>query len=253
MQDDVMAQMKKKVFGYHAVMSAISVLPEKIGVIYLQNRKNKRFLQVTELAHKHQISIRYILHKDLDKMVSTTNHQGIAAEVIYPEKHTEDDLQLLLKKRQNKLFLLILDGVQDPHNLGACLRTANAAGVDAVVAPKDKACGLAPSVHKVASGAVGLTPFIQVTNLARTIRMLKENNVWIYGTSDDADASIYETNLTTPLALVLGAEGKGIRRLIRDNCDFMVKIPMRGIVRNLNVAVAAGVCLFEVMRQQILP
>jgi 23S rRNA (guanosine2251-2'-O)-methyltransferase len=143
-----------------------------------------------------------------------------------------------------------LDGVQDPHNLGACLRTANAAGVDAVIVPKDRACGLTPVVYKVASGAAEATPFIQVTNLARTLRQIKDLGVWIYGADETAEQTIFQADLKGPCAIVLGAEGEGLRRLTREHCDFLVKIPMSGSVQNLNVSVATGICLFETVRQR---
>ena len=241
----------KYIFGYHTISSALSVMPSEIRSIYLQNKLgDKRGLEIIEVAQKHHIPLRYLSRKDLDVLVPQANHQGIVAEVIYPGDYTEDYLKVILEKHQNEVFLLILDGVQDPHNLGACLRTANAAGVHAVIVPKDKACGLTPTVYKVASGAVGLTPLIQVTNLARTIEQLKESNIWIYGATEEATQSIYQASLKPPLALVFGAEGKGLRRLTKDSCDFIFKIPMKGAVQNLNVSVAVGVALFEVVRQQ---
>ena len=241
----------KHIFGYHAVISALSVMPKEVRGIYLQNKLgDKRSLEVIELAQKSNVSIKHLSRKDIDTMAPLANHQGVVAEVIYPGDYTEDYLKVLLGKHKNEIFLLILDGVQDPHNLGACLRTANAAGVHAIIVPKDKACGLTPTVYKVASGAAGLTPVIQVTNLARTIQLLKENNVWVYGAAEDATQNIYQTSLKPPLALVLGAEGTGLRRLTKESCDFIVKIPMKGVVQNLNVSVAVGVCLFEVIRQQ---
>lgn len=240
----------KHIFGYHPIISALSIMPSEMRGIYLQDKLgDKRALEIIELAEKHHISIKYLSRKDLDAIVPMANHQGVVAEVIYPGDYTEDYLKVILEKYKEKIFLLILDGVQDPHNLGACLRTANAAGVHAIIVPKDKACGLTPIVYKVASGAVGLTPLIQVTNLARTIEFLKKNNIWIYGATEDATQDIYQTSLQPPLALVFGAEGKGLRRLTKDSCDFMVKIPMQGAVQNLNVSVAVGVCLFEVIRQ----
>jgi 23S rRNA (guanosine2251-2'-O)-methyltransferase len=241
----------RHIFGYHSIASALSVMPSEVRGIYLQNKLgDKRSLEIIEEAEKHHIPIRYMSRKDLDDMVPLSNHQGVVAEVIYPGDYTEDYLKIILEKQKNDIFLLILDGVQDPHNLGACLRTANAAGVHAIIVPKDKACGLTPTVYKVASGAVGLTPLIQVTNLARTIEQLKENNVWVYGATEEATQSIYQISLKPPLALVFGAEGKGLRRLTKESCDVMFKIPMQGAVQNLNVSVAVGVSLFEVVRQQ---
>lgn len=240
----------RQIFGYHTVTSAFKVMPDGIRCIYLQNKqRDKRTEEIASLAKKTHVAIKYLPRGELDKMIPLVNHQGIIADIIYPGDYTEDYLNIILEKNNSKVFLLILDGVQDPHNLGACLRTANAAGVQAVIVPKDKACGLTPTVYKVASGAVGMTPLIQVTNLSRTINLLKEHNIWVYGTAEDATKTIYETKLQLPLALVFGAEDKGLRRLTRENCDFMVKIPMVGTVPNLNVSVAVGVGLFEVVRQ----
>lgn len=163
----------------------------------------------------------------------------------------EADLFEIINKKPNDLLLLILDSIQDPHNLGACLRTADAAGVDAVVAPKDRAVSLTPTVIEIASGGADNIPFIQVTNLARTIDDLKEKGVWFVGTSDQAEKSLYELDLTGSIALVLGAEGKGVRRLIMEKCDFLAQIPMMGKVECLNVSVACGVSLFEIVRQKL--
>lgn len=161
------------------------------------------------------------------------------------------ELENFLNSIDGAPFLLILDTVQDPHNLGACLRSANAAGVHAVIIPKDKSVGITDVVKKVACGAAEVTPVFQVTNLARAIEMLKEKGIWIYGTADDAETTIYQQDFKGPIALVMGNEGFGMRRLTRDLCDFLFKIPMYGTVECLNVSVATGVCLFEVVRQKI--
>lgn len=237
------------IFGYHAVISALTVASGEVRCIYLQNRSgDKRSLEILELAAKHGVSIKYLSRKEVDALAPLMNHQGVVAEVVYSGEYTEEYLKVILERHQSKVFLLILDGVQDPHNLGACLRTANAAGVHAVIVPKDKACGLTPTVYKVASGAVGITPLVQVTNLARTIQMLKESNVWVYGAAAEAEKNIYQTSLEPPLALVFGAEGKGLRRLTKESCDLVFKIPMCGTIQSLNVSVAVGVSLFEVVR-----
>ncbi|MBU0743919.1 MAG: 23S rRNA (guanosine(2251)-2'-O)-methyltransferase RlmB [Gammaproteobacteria bacterium] len=244
-----MAQ-KKHIFGYHPVLSALSIMPKDVQTVYLQIKQpDKRALEIVDLAQKNKVLVKYLSRKEIDALVPFTNHQGVVAEVIYPGDYTEDYLKVILEKHGAKTFLLVLDGVQDPHNLGACLRTANAAGVHAVIIPKDKACGLTPTVYKVASGAAGITPVIQVTNLSRTIELLKKNNVWVYGLAEDAAESIHQIELKPPLALVFGAEGTGLRRLTKESCDLMIKIPMQGIVSSLNVSVAVGVCLFEVIRQ----
>jgi 23S rRNA (guanosine2251-2'-O)-methyltransferase len=163
---------------------------------------------------------------------------------------TEDDLYQILENLEQPPFLLILDGVQDPHNLGACLRSADAAGVHAVIAPKDRAVSLTATVREISTGAADNVPFVQVTNLARTMKQLKEMGIWFVGTSDKASKSIYEIDFIGPLAIVMGAEGKGVRKLTEENCDFLSFIPMNGSVECLNVSVATGVCLFEAVRQR---
>lgn len=241
----------KYIFGYHSVIAALSHTPKHVTCIYLQNKKQDEHAQkILQLTQTHKVPVEYLSRDRLGDMAYHGNHQGIVAAVTRTSDYTEDDLELILDKAQSPPLLLILDGVQDPHNLGACLRTANAAGVHAVIAPKDRACGLTPAVYKVASGAVEATPLIQVTNLARTMRTLKELNIWIYGAAEEGTQSIYQVDIKGPVALVLGAEGEGLRRLTREHCDFMVKIPMNGVVPNLNVSVATGVCLFEAVRQR---
>lgn len=241
----------KHIFGYHAVMAVLLQTPKHVTCVYLQNKKQDEHAQeILQLAQTHKVPVEYLSRDRLGEMVYHGNHQGVVAAVTRSGDYTEDDLELILDKITTPPLLLILDGVQDPHNLGACLRTANAAGVHAVIAPKDRACGLTPTVYKVASGAVEATPFIQVTNLARTMRTLKELNVWIYGAAEEGTQSIYQADFKGPVALVFGAEGEGLRRLTRELCDFLVKIPMSGVVPNLNVSVATGVCLFEAVRQR---
>jgi len=241
----------KHIFGYHSVIAVLSHTPKHVTCIYLQNKKQDEHAQeILQLAQTHKVPVEYLSRDRLGEMVYHGNHQGIVVAVTRTSDYTEDDLELILDKTATPPLLLILDGVQDPHNLGACLRTANAAGAHAVIAPKDRACGLTPTVYKVASGAVETTPFIQVTNLARTMRTLKELNIWIYGAAEEGTQSIYQVDLKGPVALVLGAEGEGLRRLTREHCDFMIKIPMSGVVPNLNVSVATGVCLFEAVRQR---
>jgi len=186
-------------------------------------------------------------------MAGVDRHQGIVAEVKVQQAGNETALESLLTHIEEAPFLLILDGVQDPHNLGACLRSAEAAGVHAVIAPKDNACGLTATVRKVSSGASEQIPFILVTNLARTLRQLQDNGVWVVGTAlHHSSRSIYETDLKGPLALVLGAEERGIRRLTAETCDSLIHIPMAGSVESLNVSVATGICLFEALRQRNL-
>lgn len=197
-----------------------------------------------------QIGVSELSRDELDKMAQGGVHQGVVANVGANTSAlmTLDDLF----EKSESLFLLVLDGVQDPHNLGACLRVADAAGVDAVIAPKDNAVSLTPTVRKVASGAAETVPYIQVTNLARTLQELKDRGIWLYGAAGEAEDSIFEKKLERPLAIVMGAEGKGLRRLTRDHCDFLVKIPMEGAVDSLNVSVATGICCFEVVRQHLV-
>ena len=186
----------------------------------------------------------------LDQLVGAERHQDVLAELVLRKEASEQDLQQLLDGLDEPPLLLVLDGVTDPHNLGACLRTAEAAGVHAVIVPRDRATGLTPVVRKTASGAAEIVPLVQVTNLARTLRALKERGIWLVGTSDTAPTDLYGQDLAGPLALVMGSEGQGIRRLTADLCDYLVSIPMQGVIESLNVSVATGVCLYEVRRQR---
>ena len=242
--------MKHFLYGFHPIVSLLSS-PEKIETIYLQKGRNdQRAKDVIALAEKQNVMIKKTALAELNEMTQSTNHQGIVAELRGISHLSESDLPTLLEALTHPALILILDGVQDPHNLGACMRSANAASVDMIITPKDKAVGLTPVVRKVASGAAEITPFVQVTNLARTIRYLKEQGVWVYGTSDQAEQSLYDMKLSGPIAWVLGSEGTGMRRLTQDLCDELVKIPMKGTVNSLNVSVATGVVLFETIRQQ---
>ncbi len=244
-----MAQ-KKLIFGYHPIIAALTTMPKDVKAVFLQPKeRDKRFVEVESLAQQNGIAVKYLARDKIDEMFPLESHQGAVAEIVYTGEYSEDYLKVLVERYGQETFLLILDGVQDPHNLGACLRTANAAGVHAVIVPKDKACGITPVVYKVASGAVGVTPIITVTNLARTIKILKESNIWIYGADEAAEKTIYQIDLVPPIALVFGAEGSGLRRLTKDGCDLLFKIPMKGIVPNLNVSVAVGIGLFEVGRK----
>jgi 23S rRNA (guanosine2251-2'-O)-methyltransferase len=203
--------------------------------------------QVLADAERNGISVERVSRAELDKL--EVRHQGVVAQLTHQVEYQEADIETIVRRSANPL-LLILDGVTDPHNLGACLRSADSAGVDAVIAPRDRATGLTPVVRKVASGAAEAIPFIQVTNLARTLKTLQEMGVWIVGAAGEADTIIYEQDLSGPIALAMGAEGSGLRRLTREYCDFLVKLPMAGSVSSLNVSVATGICLFEVVRQR---
>jgi len=238
------------IFGWHTVLAALRANAANIKCLFVQEgRKDKRLQEIVALKDNYGIKTQVVSRVKLDELAADANHQGIVAEIKNASAAT-GDLSGILAHATHSLLFLILDGIQDPHNLGACLRTANAAKADAVIVPRDNAVGLTPVVSKVASGAVENINFIQVTNLARTIEFLKEHNVWIYGATEEASQSLYEADFKGSCAIVLGAEGRGLRRLTKESCDFLVKIPMLGDVASLNVSVACGVCLFEVIRQR---
>ena len=239
------------IFGMHAVQAALQHEPDTIKTVWMEHaRRDKRAQEVQQLARQHGIAVQRVERVELDQMVAGGRHQGVVAEALVQPAMSEAGLKALLAGLDGPAFLLILDGVQDPHNLGACLRTADAAGVHAVIAPRDKACGLTSTVRKVACGAAETVPFVQVTNLARTLKGLQQAGIWVIGTDLDTSVSLYDSDLTGPLALVLGAEGKGLRRLTREACDALVKLPMQGTVQSLNVSVSAGICLYEALRQR---
>ena len=243
--------MKTLITGIHAVESALKNDTDNISQVWIaENKRNLRVKELINHAQKRGLIAHHVDIKMLDKLAKTHQHQGVVAEYNAPASLTEDDLLDILEKLDSTVLLLVLDGVTDPHNLGACLRTADAAGVHAVIAPKDNAVGLTPAARKVASGAAETVPFVQVTNLVRTMEKLKKMGIWFIGTSDKATGDIYKQNFKTPTALVMGAEGKGLRRLTEERCDELISIPMAGQVSSLNVSVATGVCLFEVVRQR---
>lgn len=246
-----MTTQKNIVYGFHAVQALLQRTPKQVSEIYFQEEKsNSRLEHLIQLATTHKIALHARNKQQLDQLAPDGNHQGIIALCANVQTPTLD-LGELLANLTKPAFFLILDGVTDPHNLGACLRSANAAGVDAVIVPKDRAVGLTPVVRKVASGAAESTPFIQVTNLARTLKLLQEHGVWIYGASEDGTKNLYDIDFTGSVALVLGAEGSGLRRLTRESCDELMMIPTLGEISSLNVSVATGVCLFEVVRQRL--
>jgi 23S rRNA (guanosine2251-2'-O)-methyltransferase len=239
------------VFGLHAVRTLLKQRPERASRLLVQKGKEDgRIAEVLQLATAANVPFESRDVRDLDRLAAAERHQGVCLYVKTAGVLGEGALDDLLDRLEGPPLLLVLDGVQDPHNLGACLRTADAAGVTAVIVPRDRAAGLSPVVRKVASGAAEIIPLIQVTNLARTLKSLKDRNVWVVGTVDQAEKSLYETDLKGPLALVLGAEGPGLRRLTKENCDTLVTIPMRGVVESLNVSVATGVVLYEALRQR---
>jgi 23S rRNA (guanosine2251-2'-O)-methyltransferase len=236
------------IYGIHAVKGALQRDAGAVRELMLvPSRHNRRLDSLRSLAGQAGVVVRELSTQELDSLCHHQRHQGVAARVAAGERPLA--LEQVLESVAQPL-LLVLDGVQDPHNLGACLRTADAAGVDAVIVPRDKAVGLTPVVHKVACGAADSVPFFQVTNLARTLQQLQQRGIWVIGADERGDSELYAADLHGPLALVLGAEGKGLRRLTRERCDVVVSIPMAGRVASLNVSVAAGVCLFEVVRQR---
>ncbi len=239
----------KVLFGFHAVGVRLKVAPESVVEVYFEaSRRDARMRQFIERAKEAGVRLIEADGLRLAKLAGSHGHQGVAAIVqALPQAHSLDDL---LDQISAPPLLLVLDGVTDPHNLGACLRVADGAGAHAVIAPKDHAAGLNATVSKVASGAAETVPYFMVTNLARTLNELKERNIWVIGTAGESDKSIYQVDLKGPTALVLGAEGPGMRQLTRKTCDELVHIPMHGAVDSLNVSVASGVCLYEAVRQR---
>jgi 23S rRNA (guanosine2251-2'-O)-methyltransferase len=237
------------IHGFHAVVSRLRATPDDVREIHLASgRHDARARDLQKQAEAAGVRVITCDTARLDGMAGGASHQGVVARVAAQMKHvTLDDV---LDGLEEPALLLVLDGVTDPHNLGACLRVADAAGVHAVIAPKDRACGLNATVIKVASGAADSVPYIMVTNLARTLRELKERDIWVVGTAGEASGDLYALDQKRSLAWVLGAEGDGMRRLTRETCDELVRIPMLGSVESLNVSVSAGVCLYETVRQR---
>ena len=243
--------MNSLVFGLHPVRALLLRHPARVVQVWLQQgREDARVAEVRELATGAGLRVGSRPAGELDRLAGGGVHQGVVAEVVPAPALGEDDLDELVSTAGPQALLLVLDGVQDPHNLGACLRTADAAGVTAVVAPRDRAAGLTPAARKVAAGAAESVPFVQVTNLARTLGTLKAAGVWVAGTEAAGSKELHEADLTGPLAVVLGAEGSGMRRLTREACDFTLRLPMQGLVESLNVSVAAGIVLYEALRQR---
>ncbi|WP_347554522.1 23S rRNA (guanosine(2251)-2'-O)-methyltransferase RlmB [Robbsia sp. KACC 23696] len=238
-------------YGFHAVTARLRHDAVSVEEIYYEaSRRDRRMLDFLKSAKETGVRLIAADGVRLTKMTGGRDHQGVVA--LAAEAPLAQSLTELLDVVEGAPLLLVLDGVTDPHNLGACLRVANAAGAHAVVAPRDKAVGINATVAKVASGAAETTPYIMVTNLARALRELKEAGVWIIGTSDDAVPSVFQTKLEGPVAIVMGAEGEGMRRLTRETCDELMHIPMMGSVESLNVSVASGICLFESVRQRMV-
>ena len=240
----------EKVYGVHAVEALLRHHPKRVKQLWLaEGRHDPRVQALVELAGQVRVPVGTRDRKELDEWAEGV-HQGVVAEVSPSQVWGENMLEELLERSTGPALLLALDGVTDPHNLGACLRTADAAGVHAVIAPRDRAVGLNATVQRVACGAADTVPYLMVTNLARTMRGLKDRGVWLVGTDDQATDSMHKIDARQPMAWVMGAEGEGMRRLTRETCDQLVNIPMLGSVESLNVSVASAVCLYETVRQR---
>lgn len=244
--------MKKRLFfGFHAVRSRLRHEAASVYEVYYDvARTDRRMQDLLAVAKEANVKLIQADERRLSSLAGTNRHQGIVAHA--QALSTARNIDELLDAIEGPPLLLVLDGITDPHNLGACLRVADSSGAHAVIAPRDKSVGLNATVAKVASGAADFMPYITVTNLARTLRELKEREIWVVGTSDDAEKSLYETDLTGGTAIVMGSEGHGMRRLTRETCDELISIPMFGQVESLNVSVASGVCLYEARRQRLL-
>ena len=235
--------------GFHAVQARVRQAPASVIEVFVDGaRRDKRMTSLIAFVKDQGVRCHVADATRLDQLANGVRHQGVIAMV--ESLDLAQDLDEVFDTIVGPAFLLVLDGVTDPHNLGACLRTADAAGVHAVIAPKDKAVGLTPVVERVACGATQTVPYLMVTNLARTLRDLKDRNIWLIGTDERADPGIHDVDQTAHIAWVMGAEGSGMRRLTRESCDHLVHIPMAGSVQSLNVSVATGVCLYETVRQR---
>lgn len=241
---------ERVIFGFHTVLARLRADPKSVLEVYLdETRKDARAKDFAASVERAGARLMRVSASRLDGMAGGGRHQGVAARVeVNASKQT---LEELLEALKTPPLLLVLDGITDPHNLGACLRVANAAGANAVLAPKDHAAGVNATVSKVASGAAEITPYYMVTNLARTLADLKDRNIWIVGTDERAEKTLFEADLPKSIAWVMGAEGAGMRRLTRESCDLLVRIPMEGAVESLNASVAAGICLFESVRRRM--
>lgn len=240
----------ERVYGVHAVEALLRHHPKRVKQLWLaEGRQDPRVQALVQLAGAARVPVGQRERRELDEWAEGV-HQGVVAEVSPSQVWGENFLEELLARKESVPLLLVLDGVTDPHNLGACLRTADAAGVQAVIVPRDKSATLNATVRKVACGAAEVIPLVAVTNLARTLEKLQQQGLWIVGTAGEATQEIYDLDLRGPTVLVMGAEGSGMRRLTREHCDYLAKLPMGGSVSSLNVSVATGVCLFEAVRQR---
>ena len=242
------------IFGIHAVEAALDNHPQRgIELLVQAGDRNGKIKHICDSATRAGMRISHVRKSILDEQCDSANHQGVLLKIKPAVSYRESELDSLLQKCTAAPLVLALDGVQDPHNLGACLRTAEAMGVDAVIAPKDRACDITPVVRKVASGAAERIPFVRVTNLARTLKSLQKSGLWVSGAASEADSALGDVDFTRPSVLVLGAEGSGLRNLTRRACDYIVSIPMSGTAGSFNVSVACGICLYEIARQRASP
>jgi 23S rRNA (guanosine2251-2'-O)-methyltransferase len=236
------------IYGIHAVEAALRNQSENVLQVFVQQGRNdNRIKKILDIAKNSGVSLQSISNEKLKEKCPKARHQGVVAEIRAGRSGTVTLDDVLQKE---SVLLLLLDEVQDPHNIGACLRTADAIGVDAVVVSKNRSPALTPVIRNVASGAAETVPYIMVSNIARALEKIKDNNVWVMGTSGDASQTIYDCNVNNRLALVMGSEGKGMRRLTREACDELISIPMQGSIESLNISVATAVCLYEIRRQQ---
>lgn len=239
------------IYGIHTIHAVLCTHPQRVLDLWVdQRRRDARMLELIDFARRQGLKIQQVEARTLVRKVGEVSHQGVVARCRSVPAASEDDLPGMLDAVQGPALILVLDAVTDPHNLGACLRTAEAAGAQLVIVPRDRAARLTPTVRKIASGAAERVPLLMVTNLARTLRLLKARGIWLFGTDDGAETVLYDTDLTVSVALIMGAEGRGLRRLTRELCDHLVALPMAGDAESLNVSVAAGICLYEAFRQR---
>ena len=242
---------REYVYGLHAVQAMLERSPKRVRRLKVQRgRLDARMQTLLEQAGAESVDVERVMPDELDRLADGGVHQGVVALVTPSQLWSEEMLGHLLDKEEGVPLLLVLDGVTDPHNLGACLRSADAAGAHAVIIPRDKSATLSPTVRKVACGAAETVPLVAVTNLARTLKQLQQRGLWVVGTAGEAEQLLYEVDLKVPTVIVMGAEGTGMRRLTREHCDYLAKLPMAGTVSSLNVSVTAGICLFEAVRQR---
>ncbi|GGI99665.1 23S rRNA (guanosine(2251)-2'-O)-methyltransferase RlmB [Halopseudomonas pertucinogena] len=242
---------REYVYGLHAVQAMLERSPKRVRQLKVQRgRLDARMQALLDQASAESVDVERVMPDELDRLADGGVHQGVVALVTPSQLWSEEMLGHLLDKEEGVPLLLVLDGVTDPHNLGACLRSADAAGAHAVIIPKDKSATLSPTVRKVACGAAETVPLVAVTNLARTLKQLQQRGLWVVGTAGEAEQLLYEIDLKVPTVIVMGAEGTGMRRLTREHCDYLAKLPMAGAVSSLNVSVTAGICLFEAVRQR---